>query len=86
MCHFNLKKKKKIVAANRPVTEIDRFTRFTGPIVGSDGSKPVQCKNDFLIEPDRFCGRSIVRLVGPADPVRFLKHWLRELNKERVRK
>ena len=36
---------------------------------------PVQCKNGFLIEPDRFCGRSTVRPVGPAGPVRFLKHW-----------
>ena len=58
------------MVANRPGSlRTDRFIRFIGPTAGSGGSKPVQCKNSFLIEPNRFIGRSKVRPVGPAGPV-----------------
>ena len=52
-----------------------RFDRVTGPTAGFGGSWPVLILNGLISRSDRNCDRSTVEPVGPAGPVRFLKHW-----------
>ena len=51
-----------------------RFDRVTGPTAGFGGSWPVLILNGLISRSDRNCDRSTVEPVGPAGPVRFLKH------------